>query len=75
MEESGQEQSGFRTTPEINLTFLADILTGYFCASCLLRIIVYSLQQKQYTTALNEKTRVFFEVNFFENLHASIYDI
>ena len=37
--------------------------------------ILYSLQQKQCTTALNEKTRGFFEVNFFENLHASTYDI
>ena len=36
---------------------------------------MYSLQQKQCTTALNEKTRVFFEVNFFEILHASTYDI
>ena len=35
---------------------------------------MYSLQQKQCTTALNEKSRVLFEVNFFENLHASTYD-
>ena len=35
---------------------------------------MYSLQQKQCTTALNKKSRVFFQVNLFEILHASTYD-
>ena len=35
---------------------------------------IYSLQQKQCTTALNKKSRVFFQVNIFEILHASTYD-
>ena len=37
-------------------------------------VTLYSLCQKHCTTALTEKSRVFFTVNLFENLHASTYD-
>ena len=35
---------------------------------------MYSLQQKQCTTALNKKVEFFFQVNLFEILHASTCD-